>query len=124
MAEIEITRGDTTRLLITVVRPDDEGVDQPVDLTDCTLWFTAKRAYADADVDAVIAKKSPSEGIVISDAAGGLALASIEPADTAAETGRSSLLYDAQLLEPGGIVTTLDEGCLLIKRDVTRDVSP
>jgi len=108
-------RGDSLRFAVTVTR---EGA--PVDLTGGKMWMTAKRSPADADALAVFQVSSPADGIVITHADAGLAEITIPPAATNSLTAVTRLVYDIQLLEAVGLVTTLETGYLTVNVDVTR----
>lgn len=118
--DLTIHRGDDEPLTLTVVRPDEDDVDQPVDLTGATLWFTAKNSWSDADADAIIALTTPTD-ITVSDPTGGIALINVTADDTKDLTSYTRLVYDVQMLETGAAgPTTLVQGKLTISRDVTR----
>lgn len=122
--DLTIHRGDDEPLTLTVVRPDEDNIDQPVDLTGVTIWFTAKNAWSDADADAVIALTTPTE-IAITDAPGGIARINVTADNTKNLTAYTRLVYDVQMLEGGaGGPTTLVQGKLTVSRDVTRAVTP
>lgn len=121
--DLTIHRGDDEPLTLTVVRPDEDDVDQPVDLTGATIWFTAKNTWSDADVDAVIALTTPVD-ILITDGPGGIAIINVTADDTKDLTTYTRLVYDVQMLESGALgPTTLVQGKLTVSRDVTRAVS-
>lgn len=115
---IEFPRGDTVRLPVVVTRPAGGAV---VDLSGCSLRFTAKRKRKDADADALLVKTIGS-GILISDAPAGLAVILIDPADTNAYTKQIALQCDLQLVEPDDTITTVADGTLTVTLDVTRTV--
>lgn len=121
--DLTIHRGDDEPLTLTVVRPDEDDVDQPVNITGATLWFTAKNAWSDADADAVIALTTPVD-ILITDGPGGVAIIKVTADDTKDLTTYTRLVYDVQMLESGADgPTTLVQGVLIVSRDVTRAVS-
>lgn len=121
--DLTIHRGDDEPLTLTVVRPDEDDVDQPVDLTGATLWFTAKNAWSDADADAVIALTTPTD-IQITDPTGGIAIINVTADETKTLNAYTRLVYDVQMLEQGAAgPTTLVQGKLTVSRDVTRAVS-
>lgn len=115
MSDLEMTRGDTRRWLLTF----------SVDLTGAKIWFTAKRALSDADGAALIALSSGTSAITITDAAAGQCTLVIPPAATAGVATPSpsqplSLVYDIQIRESDGTITTVQRGNLRIKADVTQ----
>ncbi len=121
--DLTIHRGDDEPLTLTVYRKDADDVPQLVNIAGVTLWFTAKNSWSDADADAVIALKTPTE-ISISDPANGIALINITADDTKDLTTYTRLVYDVQMLEVGADgPTTLIEGVLTVGRDVTRAVA-
>lgn len=108
-------RGDTISIALTISRNGSA-----IDLTGATIWFTAKEAVEDADVDAVF-QKTTADGITIDDAPNGRATVVIEPADTAAlGDDPVTLLCDVQVEEADGTTSTVAEGVLRITPDVTR----
>lgn len=71
---LTMTRGKTAVFHLTVVQSDGT---TPQDLTGLTVYFHAIVGGV------TLAKESPGDGIVITDAVGGLATVTIDPADTA-----------------------------------------
>lgn len=112
---LEMYRGDTKVFDIAVTDPDTGGV---VDLTGKTLAFMAKRSRTDADGSAVISKTTGA-GIANTNAIGGLAALTIDPADTSALAETTQLEYDLQLTN-GGQVFTVASDYLLVRADVRR----
>ncbi len=91
-----------------------------VDLSGCTLTMTAKWDVGDLDSDAVFVLSSPSDGIVITDATGGLATITIPSADTFdLPLHQVNLVYDIQLLTATAKIKTVLNGTLSIIPDVT-----
>lgn len=113
-----ITRGDDSSRIITIVDADGD----PLDLTGCTIRFTAKRRRSDAQAEAVISKVTPTQ-IAINAQTGdtlGTATLTIDAADTASlEAMRIDLAYDVQLTTVAGKVYTTETGTLTINPDVT-----
>jgi len=113
-------RGDAHLVEITIKR-----AGLPVDLTGATIWYTAKEALADADVDAVF-QKTVGSGVTILDqvAYKGKAQLKLEAADTEGldmgTTGFVVLYFDVQvkLLDETSPWTVL-LGTLKVERDVT-----
>lgn len=115
--DLDLPRGDTGRWLLNF----------NVNLTGAKIWFTAKRAFADADNAALIALSTDTAGITITDALNGLATLVIPPASTSSLTTPTppaplTLYYDIQVKESDGTVTTVQQGRLHIRGDVTRSI--
>lgn len=112
---IEMIRGDTKVLTITVTRDG-----QPYDLTGHTLWLTAKRTPTDADSAAVFQLSTTAGGITITNAAGGVARAEIAPTHTESLPAVvNRLVYDVQIADGTGGVYTVASGELVVRPDVT-----
>jgi hypothetical protein len=109
---IKVLKGDSIVLKLTIKRGT-----VAVNLTGASLWFTAKTGVAQADPG--VFQKTIGSGIVVTDAAGGLAQVTIAPADTSGLTVPTTLLYDIQLLESTGTKTTVASGNLTIMPDIT-----
>ena len=116
--DIDMTRGDTPVFLMNFT----------ADLTGAKIWFTAKHAHTDADNAAVIALSSPSTGIsILSVGPPGQARIRIPSNATSALVTPAlprplTLVYDIQLLEADGTVTTVQQGNLHIRSDITRAI--
>jgi hypothetical protein len=115
---LDLPRGDTGRWNLTF----------SVNLTGAKIWFTAKRVYTDADDAALIALSTTTSGITITDAPNGLATLVIPPASTASLTTPPppqplTLDYDIQVKESDGTVTTVQQGKLNIRGDVTNSTA-
>jgi hypothetical protein len=110
MAEqlLEIYREDDASFDVAVTNP--AGAAQS--LAGCYLTFTAKAAPADAV--ATIRKTSPAGGIVITNAAGGLARIDLLPADTTAFRYTTFLVWELLLVDAAGKNHTLAQGRLVI----------
>jgi hypothetical protein len=113
--DLDLPRGDTGRWNLSF----------SVNLTGAKVWFTAKRAWTDADSAAVIALSTDLGGITITDASAGTARLTIPPAATASLTtppppSPLTLLYDIQVKEADGSITTVQQGHLLVRADITR----
>jgi hypothetical protein len=132
MAHLTAKKGDTIPLEVAMNRsapgelPHSAPVVTPVDLTGSVeIWFTAKRSFTDLDDDAVIrlgTLNTGLSGITVTDAANGRARVIIPAAATAGlEPGTVFLVYDVQLLELDGTLTTVDSGRLALVDQVTRD---
>ena len=117
IVDLELPRGDTGRWLLTF----------NVNLTGAKVWFTAKRAFTDADSAAVIALSTTTGGVTILDAALGTARLVIPSSATSALTTPGppsplTLVYDIQIREADGTITTVQQGRLNIRGDVTHGV--
>jgi hypothetical protein len=91
----------------------------PVNITGCTLRFTAKRSLQDADADAVFQLVTPTE-IVITNGPGGLCEINVASLDTSGLLVPTLCYCDLQLVDTLGNVSTTATGTLMIKIDVTR----
>lgn len=120
MSDFTITahRGDTIDLQVTITRDS-----APVNLTGADLWMTAKNRLRDADVAAVFQKSLGAGIVIVGAASAGVALVTIDPADTDSLTRETVLYCDVQLLESSGRVTTVASGTLTIELDATRTVA-
>jgi len=130
MAHLTAKKGDTIPLEIAMNRstpgelPHSAPITAPVDLSGSVkIWFTAKRSFADADDDAVIRLGTVNTGlagVTVTDALDGRARVVIpSEATDALEAGTVFLVYDVQLLELDGTLTTVDSGRLAIVDQVT-----
>lgn len=106
---LKITRLKTGSFLLTVTKSDGT----PQDLTALTLWFHASVGGI------LIDKSSPSNGISITNAAGGLATLTIEPDDTSAVPSAGIYSGDCELtLQSGSEAYELVSGTLTIVPNV------
>jgi hypothetical protein len=112
MTALTMTRGDTAYLDITITHPNPGAT-----LDGCTLKFTAKRDYNDAQSSAVITKTT-SSGITIT---GDLtATVKMLPANTSSlEAGPVMLYWDLELTDATPDTFTVASGTLTINPDVT-----
>lgn len=117
MTAFSMYRGDDEALELTLL--DADGVT-PLDLTGCSIRFTAKRKDSDTDANAIIAKVTPSEIEIDANPLLGLATVYIVPADTSALTAKTKLLWDVQVTDGAGLVHTVATGTLTILPDITR----
>lgn len=112
---LTMIRGDTVPINLTITNAQGA-----VDLTGCELWFSAKKSVADPDPPIIAKSSGVLGGIQVTDAAGGLATVTLDPADTSAFTADTQLLtYDVQLKDGAGNITTVASGYLTITADVT-----
>lgn len=122
---LTMRRGDTSGWSALAVQPDGS----PLDLTGYTLWFTAKRAIADTDAQAVF-QLTNGAGITITDAAAGAFAINPRRADTSSLTEDVRLYVDVQASKDPESTDTLwppeddngnwQPGILIISRDITR----
>jgi hypothetical protein len=119
--DLELTRGDDRTWIFEVTRENDQGVAQPLDLTDAIVRFTAKRSAADADADAVITK-STDDDISIYDPATGVAYVTIRHGDTAGLEAPLTLEWDLEI-DQAGVVSTAASGLLRLRADVRTGAS-
>jgi hypothetical protein len=115
MTALSMTRGDRQSFTVTLT----DGAGAPLNLTDLTVTFTAKRTRYDSDAAAVI-QKSDGDGIVITTPASGVAVLTIEPEDTEELTNLRTLHWDIQVDDGSGDVRTPITGRLVILPDITR----
>ena len=118
VATLTMTRGDTRFLEIAAKQAD--GVTA-FDITNATLWFTAKVNVGDADPGQFQKHTGTGGGITKTNAAGGIARVHIEPANTEGLTADTTLVWDVQMRTTEGYVYTLDWGSLTVERapDIT-----
>lgn len=117
----EMSRGDSQSFEVPVINPLTEG---PLNLTGAKIWFTAKYNYVDPDERAAIRLNTVDGGVVITDALRGLARIDIEPIHTRAfPDGIVRLVYDVQVKDASGFVTTIESGTLKVFPDVSRAIT-
>lgn len=116
---ITINRGDTNTFQVTAIR-----ANQVVNLTGAKMWFTVKEHIWDQDDDAVLALNSVDDAsqIVSSLPTSGQFQIQLTPADTDT-LDRYAYLYDVQVKEADGTVTTVQKGKLYLNKDVTRNAT-
>ncbi len=116
MSDREMFRGDNAEFALSVVRNG-----APVDLTGAKVWMTARRSYGSP---VIFSKTSdPDEGIEVVFAEGGLATVTTSNLDTAELASEEiTLIYDVQVLDPTGRISTVETGTILVKPDATTDV--
>jgi hypothetical protein len=116
MTDMILNRGDSIIFDVGVVRLNPTtGLNEPV--TAQKAWFTAKVNSRDADVDAIIKKDSVSTPTKVLVTAGNVRVF-LDPADTAIYKDRW-LVYDVQIKEASGSITTVERGKIELKKDVT-----
>lgn len=114
MTDLTMYRGDDRDFTITAT---EDG--SPLDLTGATVRFTAKRDAVDADDAAVIAKTSDTGIAIDEDPTTGVAVITIEAADTEDLRASATLVYDVQVTRGGRTLTVL-AGHLAVIADVSR----
>ena len=114
---LSMKRGDTKVVQLTISNLP------PTGFTGYNAWFTAKNQVADLDTAAVI-KKVPVDFTVVlngSDVVAAIVTCKIVPADTSGLPDYDvQLVYDAQIEDASANVTTVQDGILTVKADVTR----
>jgi hypothetical protein len=113
MTALSMYRGDDREFTLTLT---EDGA--PMDLTGATLRFTAKHSAGDADVDAVVAKETGAGIVIDADPETGIAVVTVDAADTTSLGGFTRLVYDVEVTR-GGSTRTVLAGRL----DVLVDVS-
>lgn len=115
MADRSITRGDTR--VYDLAFKDAAGA--ALNITDASIWFTAKRSRSDADADAVF-QLTIGAGITVTNAVGGLATAEVTPGHTDDITIWTLLYYDIQIKDSTGKTYTVEEGTIAVIPDTTQ----
>jgi len=106
-------RGDTKTINLTIT--DEDG--GAVNLTGAEVWLTVKAAVADPD-PGILQKKVTTHVLPLE----GKTSVTIDPADTDS-VAPADYLYDVQLKQSGGIISTLLEGSFKIRADITRSTT-
>lgn len=118
MADFIIYRGDTPTFNVAVTWGGEV-----FPLTGCSMWFTAKYAYADDDADAVF-QKTIGDGITVTNAGCGEAEITLSSSDTSSlSSSKVMLVYDLQIRNAEGKIYTVAYGNIVVLPDVTRSVS-
>lgn len=120
-------RGDTLVFLVQVLKPAPGSVGDcpalvPVDLTGYTVRFTAKYYLPDNDRQAVVQLTNAiGGGIVVTSALAGMATLTVPPSATRFfPDGIVRIVYDVQVVDAGGIVSTVEIGIIQVIPNVTR----
>lgn len=111
MADLEMFRGNT-RVFTLTARRDGAAVD----LTGGTVRFTLRVSAADADT--LLLTKTVGAGVTLTDPTNGVMDVSIASSDTKNLYAPQALIYDVELIESGGDVSTVDQGVLLLKKTI------
>lgn len=120
-------RGDTLTFQLTVYQPPP-AQSAPQDLTGWFVQFTAKKQHADQDPQAVaVSKTSGTAPNVVTFPFGaprGILQVMVGPLNTITlGDGRVRLVYDVQIIDPAGNVTTVERGVWTVEPDVTRSTT-
>jgi len=117
----EVYRGDTLILPVWEAR-DQRGT--LIDLTNTTIWFTAKTDLGLLDTaPGVIQRSTGVGGVVVIDAALGLYQVTVDPASTSYLTDDTQFIFDVQVRTLTPVTATVKRGMLTVVRDVTRATS-
>jgi hypothetical protein len=108
-APVVMVRGDTR--IFTIALTDAGGA--AIDLTDTDVWFSVSGAFT----------KTLGDGVAITDPTSGIALVTVEPADTEAMRGRTVRRFDVQLKLSDGSIRTPIRGRFVVLPDVTTDTA-
>lgn len=120
MAQLRPRRGDTFDYAATVTETDGSAHD----LTGETLWFTMKVNRTDPDSAAVATAYwidgGASSGLsVATPSTGGFRL-QFAASVTANWSAEATYVYDVQVKSATGLITTVDEGTVTIRGDITQ----
>jgi hypothetical protein len=110
MPDLEMFRGNDRTFTLTVARDG-----RAVDLTGATLRWKARKSVKDLDADAVI-NKATGNGITITDPPNGIVDLTLLSADTKSLPAPLALIYEFEVTEASGAVSTPTIGVLLLKR--------
>jgi hypothetical protein len=104
----------------TTTITDEDGA--AYDLSGSTLWFTVKRRKSDADADAVAklywVSGGSADGISVASEESGEAAIRLTPTETD-DFAYDAHYWDLQLQDAAGVIHTVDEGILIVRRSVT-----
>jgi hypothetical protein len=120
----EVFRGDTIQLPFQVVNRATRG---PLDVTNWTMWFTAKYAVPNPDAQAALAQDNIVDGglggIVFTDPTTGQGVVTCQPIATRGyPDGPVHLEYDMQVQDAEGVITTVELGGMTVLPDVTESI--
>jgi len=113
----EMYAGDTLVLDLQVMRPprgSPSGTPaQPLDLTGWTIYFAAKRTFADPDTQAVSFLSNTAGGITFTDVLNGKLEIVMPPTATRGfPIGVTRLVYTVKGIDPSGVASTIEVGTL------------
>lgn len=123
MTDYSMYRGDSLILDLEIKQGD-----VPVDLTDATIWMTAKKKLSDPDGSAVFQIETPADILIDANPLLGKARVVVPAASTTAlkysqDCGTIRLHYDIQVKTVTGIIQTVAVGILSVLEDVTEAVT-
>ncbi len=107
---ISVIRRDDTNLNLTFTNKAD---GTPIDITGYSVFFTVKQNIGDTDAEALIAKKVTSH----SDAVNGKTTILITHIDS--DLSEGDYMYDFQLVDTGGTVSSSQRDVFSVLNDVT-----
>lgn len=112
----------TGRLLGVPVGQQPPSGAVPQDITGYTIWFTAKNQYPDTDNRAVAQLDNAAVGGVVIESAnpGKFSVAMPPTATRDFPDSDVALVYDLQLEDTTGRVSTIEVGTITVSPDVTR----
>lgn len=108
--DLTMTRGDSRLVDIAVTNTDGTARN----LTGATLRLTVKHGYGDLDTDALFAYSGPATEPTL-----GTSVVVIPAGATTGLPPISVLVYDIELTESGGQVTTIQTGKLNVAADAS-----
>lgn len=119
MTTFRRTRGDTLDFKFQVIRPNatNPAVLDPVNLTTAALRFTVRAESATGQVVKTLTYGVTGGvgGITVTNATSGTGELTLQTATLAA----GGYVYDLELTEADGKVTTIDHGLIFLEEDVT-----
>jgi hypothetical protein len=115
-------RGDTFQIAMVIV---DECTGSPIDIAGWTIRFTAKFAIPNPDAQAGMRQDNQAVGgVTIVTPTMGEVLIAVQPIVTRGyPDGDVFLMYDVQVTDGEGVITTVELGTLTVCPDVTRAIS-
>lgn len=114
---LALIRGDTNIFEATVTI-----AAVPLDISGYDIWCTAKYNKNDTDLQALFQVTKAAGAIVVGGADNNVATITIAANLTSPLTQDTKVFYDVQIESPGGVITTVAEGTMVITRDVTRAI--
>ncbi len=131
----EMSRGDTLVFALQVFRDltTNKLTSWPINgappgnvahpITGYTMWFTAKWYYTDPDNRAVSQLTNATAAITFTEATTGKALVTMPALATRAfPDGPVTLVYDVQVMDTDGNISTTEAGTILVTPDCTRAI--
>lgn len=122
-------RGDTFVFDVQVFAPPPQfsppgAQGGPLNITGYSMWFTAKYHTADPDQQAVTQQTVTGGGIVFTNALQGMAEITVPALATFGfPDGVTKLVYDVQIKDLQGRISTVEVGTLSVYPDVTNATS-